>query len=141
MRESLQGNTERFHLADSNLVSRSWYEATALHVPTLFSNIKQKTTESVIEAVIAEEAAFWQFHSHLVSSTQLQDHSNSGTVFLVICILVFSCSNQLVVNLQTGTRAQQVTRSTSITVDTDSKGIDTRAGGREDTSPHIVATT
>lgn len=139
--EALQGTTEGFHLADSNLVSRGWFKTTVLHLPNLFSKIKQKTTESVVVAVIAEEAAFRQLHIHLVASAQLQDHNNSGTVLLVVCILIFWGSDQLVVKLQTGTSAQEVTRSTSITVDTDSKGIDTRVRSRKNASASVVVAT
>lgn len=97
----LQGTTLSFHLADSNLVSRARFgtKTSTQHLTNLFSNIKQKGTESVVIAVIAEETSNGQVDSHLVPSLQMQNHNSSGTVLLVILILVSDPGHHLAVNL------------------------------------------
>lgn len=91
--------------------------------------------------VITEEAAFGQADSHLLLNHQLEGHNNSGTVLLVVSISIFGSSHYLAVNLQAGAGGQFGTRSTSVTVDSDSKDVHTREGNSEDTGLHIVVST
>ncbi len=105
----------------------------------LFSEIKQKDTEGVIEApVIAEETSCGQIHRHFVIGVQVQHHNDRRTVLLVAVIFIYGSSHHCVINLQTSTGSQLHSRSSGVTVDCEGDAVDTRVGSSEDTGRCIV---
>lgn len=111
-----------------------------LHLPNLISSIEQEATEGVVVAdVIAEETSNGQVDRHPVPGVQVDSHNDSGTVLLVLHVLLTWSCHHPAINLQTGAGSQRVTGGTSVTVDGEGEAVDTSAGNSEDTSGWIVA--
>lgn len=134
-----EDSTDRFDLADSNLVGIK--TSTSL-LPYLFSRIKQEGTESVeVAGVFTEEAACRQVYSHLIPSFQLQGHDYTGTVLLVVLISLAGSAHRLAVDLQVGAGSQGPVERTGVTVDGHGDAVHTRAGNSKDASVRPVAVT
>ena len=113
-----------------------------MHLSNLISSKQQKATESVIVVlVITEGTACGQVDGHLVCSIQLQDNKISGSILLVWGIYLFQTGHHVVVVYdQLGAGGQEGTSNPSVTVDGNSKGVDTSVESGEDTRVRVVAT-
>lgn len=105
----------------------------------MVSSIQQEASESVkVPVVVADETVLGQADIHLVPSCQFHGHNNGATVFTVTAIVLDKLSHHLVVYLQIGADEQGFHTKLIISVDGDSKAVDTRAGSGEDTGLLIV---